>query len=181
MKIYTKTGDKGQTGLRGGTRVSKAHPRVDAYGDIDETNAHLGLALAFVKQRELQRELKKIQADLFEIGALLSSPSSPPKKIPKKSGTLLAQTTRLERSIDRMEKKLPALRAFILPGGSHPGALLHVCRTACRRAERKVLRLGKSAPRDVVIYLNRLSDFLFVAARWANKHARKTETPWRSR
>lgn len=176
MKIYTKTGDRGETGLRGGKRVAKNDAQVAAYGDVDETNAFLGSALALLPRRrafaKLRLDLEKIQAQLFESGAALSSPAGSPE-----SAAFPADAAGwLEAEIDRMTAELPELKHFILPGGSPAGAHLHLARTVCRRAERAVVGLG-SYP-SVVVFLNRLSDFLFVAARWANMRLRGGETRW---
>ncbi|MBI3297972.1 MAG: cob(I)yrinic acid a,c-diamide adenosyltransferase [Elusimicrobia bacterium] len=180
MKIYTKTGDKGQTGLRGGTRVSKADPRVAAYGEVDELNAVLGLAAGTLPRRrafaQLRLALEKVQGELFQVGAALSAPAGSPEEAAFKAGTEL----RLEAEIDRMSAALPPLANFILPGGVLPAAGLHQARAVCRRAERAVVGLGTGAPPAVVLYLNRLSDFLFVCARWANNRLRSPETRWKA-
>lgn len=178
MKIYTKTGDKGQTGLRGGARVSKADPRVGAYGEVDELNAVLGLAAGALPRRrafaQLRLDLERVQGELFSAGAALSSPPGSPEEAAFKAGTELW----LEAEIDRMSAVLPALANFILPGGAAPAAALHQARAVCRRAERAVVGLGTAEP--VVTYLNRLSDFLFVCARWMNNRLRSPETRWRA-
>jgi cob(I)alamin adenosyltransferase len=176
MKIYTKTGDRGETGLRGGKRVPKSDSQVAAYGDVDETNAAVGAALSLLPRRrafaKLRLDLEKVQAQLFEAGAALSSPAGSPE-----SAAFPADAPAwLEAEIDRLTAELPELRHFILPGGSAPGAQLHLARTVCRRAERAVVGLGSSP--TVVVYLNRLSDFLFVAARWVNARLRGGETLW---
>ena len=182
MKIYTKTGDRGDTGLFDGSRVSKASPRVEAYGDVDELNAALGLVLAFIREDEAIRTcLLEIQRDLFVIGAHLADPSA---RVEAKRGAKASLTdekiTQLERWIDDFEAQLPALRQFILPGGSKGGATLHLARTVCRRAERQTVALSQHVEVEplVITYLNRLSDFLFVAARLENSRRDREEIPW---
>ena len=180
MKIYTKTGDKGDTGLRGGKRLPKSDPRVSAYGDVDELNASLGLLPASLPRRrafsKLRLDLEKVQCQLFELGAALSSPAGTPEASAFKAGSELW----LEAEIDRMTADLPPLANFILPGGVPAGAVLHHARTVCRRAERATVALGAEAPPQAVVYLNRLSDFLFVCARWVNNRLRSPEARWRS-
>jgi len=178
MKIYTKTGDDGTTGLFGGGRVKKASLRVDAYGTVDEVNATLGLARATGLGTFIDGVLAQVQVDLFTLGAELACV---PGKEAKLSLPLLeeADAQRLERAIDEAETSLPPLQTFILPGGSHQAAALHLARTVCRRAERAVLAVDDATPRGVlVIYLNRLSDLLFVLARLANKDAGVSDVPW---
>lgn len=179
MKIYTKTGDDGTTGLRGNKRVPKDHPRVAAYGDVDELNSTIGAALAAAPKREALKRLKsslsRIQNELFHIGAVLSAPEGheDAKNFPTDLHTWM------EREIDRMQALLPPLKNFILPGGSPMGSLLHSARSVCRRAERSVIALGRSKiPAPLEIYLNRLSDYLFVAARRANSLLKKRESLW---
>jgi cob(I)alamin adenosyltransferase len=163
VKIYTKTGDRGETSLFGGARVPKHDPRIEAYGTIDELNSFLGLARAAWPSSPLDDLLARIQSDLFEIGAHLAAPGSD-----RFRGANPAHVTELEQSIDAMERELPPLRNFILPGGCAAAGHLHVARTVCRRAERLVVALRDDAS---IVYLNRLSDWLFVAARYANlKH-----------
>jgi len=179
MKIYTKTGDTGETSLFGKTRISKADPRVDAYGDIDELNACLGAARAAGVDAEITAMIEQLQKDLFAVGARLADPSS--RIAPRVEKVFLADAdvTRLERAIDRLEGELPPLRRFILPGGSPAGAQLHVARTVCRRAERRAIGLGAGAVDPIVItYLNRLSDLIFVMARVVNHRAGVPETEW---
>ncbi|MEB3299152.1 MAG: cob(I)yrinic acid a,c-diamide adenosyltransferase [Candidatus Sericytochromatia bacterium] len=169
MKIYTKTGDEGTTGLLGGLRVAKDHLRVEAYGTVDELNATLGAALAFVDLTAdpIGQEILGIQRVLFDVGAELATPSGGPKARWQLDEQEIAL---LESSIDRMEAGLPALANFILPGGSRAGALLHLARTVARRAERGVVRLNAQEEVDprLLRYLNRLSDWLFVASRHVN-------------
>ena len=191
MKIYTKTGDAGETSLFDNSRVSKADPRVDAYGEVDEVNACLGAALAAVRLRpagasagqgvddDIASVLTTVQKDLFAVGARLADPSSRIAERVTKAAVTAGQIELLERTIDRLETELPPLRRFILPGGSPAGALLHLARTVCRRAERRVVALGAdSVDPGVIVYLNRLSDLLFVMARAVNHRAGIPETEW---
>jgi cob(I)alamin adenosyltransferase len=180
MKIYTRGGDGGETSFFGGDRASKAHPRVAAYGDVDELNALLGLAHSHLDgQADLRRRIEAIQRTLFGIGGEVATPG---EKHREKLRDLVtdAQVEQLERSIDAMEEELTPLANFILPGGGAAGASLHVARTVCRRAERAVVGLGADTGirPEVVRYLNRLSDWLFVAARVANAREGKPETGW---
>ena len=181
MKIYTKTGDKGETGLFGGGRVSKSHPRVEAYGDIDELNAVIGLARSIEMMPRIDEVLAPVQRDLFSLGALLATPDR--DKVKQQLEKARIDDTRiseLERAIDDGESELEPLTAFILPGGTPKSAALHVARTVCRRAERKVISLGSEVdvPPVVIRYLNRLSDLLFVLARVANRRAGAPEVIW---
>ncbi len=179
MKIYTRTGDAGETGLFDGTRVSKADPRVDAYGAIDETNAWLGLARASGLDSELAGMLETIQRDLFAVGARLADPAQRIAERVTKAAVRPDAIAQMERWIDALEEGLPPLRRFILAGGSQAGAALHVARTVCRRAERRIVSLGADAVEpELLAYVNRLSDFLFVLARAANKRAGVTEIEW---
>ena len=181
MKIYTKTGDKGDTGLFGGGRVSKDDPRVEAYGDVDELNASLGMVRAVEMMPRIDEVIVPIQRDLFSIGALLATPD-----IQKMHDHLSkaqiddARIASLEKSIDDCDRELEPLKAFIVPGGTPKSAALHVSRTVCRRAERRVISLQKEheIPQIVVIYLNRLSDLLFTLARVANRRAGAGEVTW---
>ncbi len=180
-KLYTRTGDAGTTTLFGAGRVPKDHPRVEAYGSIDELNSVLGLAVSLLRRRRLVAALQDIQNELFNIGSELASESGPKAA----AGHLFldpeAKIAALERLIDEYDAKLPPLRTFILPSGDQAGAMLHLARAVCRRAERAAVRLSREEPVNpaVVTYLNRLSDLLFVLARYVNKAARKPETPWR--
>ncbi len=179
MKIYTKTGDSGETGLFGGPRVRKSDPRVEAYGEVDELNAAVGAARALVEDPEIDRELARIQEELFCVGAELATPHDAKARaaIPPVDG---AWTARLEGAMDGWDRELPPLSRFVLPGGTRTAAALHVARTVCRRAERHVVSLAAEvevAP-VVLAYLNRLSDFLFVAARVANHRAQREEPLW---
>jgi len=178
MKIYTKTGDKGETKLFDGTSVRKDDARVDAYGEVDELNACVGAAAAFLEDEEIRTLLADIQRDLFSIGAELADPRHRGSKTKSKLDP--ARVEILEETIDRFETELPPLRQFILAGGSPPGAMLHVARTVCRRAERRVVALSGQADVDsrAIVYLNRLSDFLFVLARLVNQRQGQQEIPW---
>jgi cob(I)alamin adenosyltransferase len=180
MKIYTRTGDAGGTALFGGTRVSKADPRVAAYGDVDELNACLGTVRA---QSELAGDitelLEQLQKDLFAIGARLADPATRIAERVTKVAVTDADIERLENWIDRFEVELPPLRRFILPGGNRGGALLHFSRTVCRRAERSIVALGaEQVDAHVLAYVNRLSDLLFVMARVVNHRAGQPEVEW---
>jgi cob(I)alamin adenosyltransferase len=179
VKIYTKTGDDGSTGLIG-ARVRKNDPRVGAYGEVDELNAFVGLAIAESAHGDLGALLAGVQKDLFAIGARLADPEAKVTSTREKAALLPARVLELEQAIDACEADLPPLRAFILPGGSRVGALLHAARTICRRAERSVVGLAERSPVEplVVTYLNRLSDLLFVLARRENQRGGKTETEW---
>ena len=174
MKIYTRTGDAGETSLIGGSRISKTNPRIDAYGTVDELNAFIGLARVTLEEPTLDGQLDRIQADLFEIGAELASVGDEKPF----SGVGHERITALELAIDTMDKELDPLRNFILPGGCQAAATLHVARTICRRAERKVIHLRNEVSVTTVVYLNRLSDLLFVAARWANQSQNIGDRPW---
>jgi cob(I)alamin adenosyltransferase len=182
-KLYTRSGDTGTTMLFGGGRMPKDHPRVEAYGTVDELNSTLGVALSFMPARgAIPKALGNVQNELFNIGSELASGTT--GKAAEKARLFIdadAKIASLERLIDEYDAKVPPLRTFILPSGSQAGALLHLCRTVCRRAEREVVRLAKDEPvnPDILSYLNRLSDLLFVLARYVNKAARKPETPWR--
>jgi cob(I)alamin adenosyltransferase len=182
MKIYTKTGDTGETALFGGARVSKASARVDAYGVIDELNSVLGLVRSEPFDEELDALLGQVQNQLFNLGAELAS--SPDSKVAL--GVPLVserEVQALEAAIDRAEGELPALKTFVLPGGSRASAYLHLARTVCRRAERKLVQLAeREAIRlEAVRYLNRLSDALFVFARLANQRLGVADVPWLGR
>lgn len=180
MKIYTRTGDDGTTGLLGSERVWKDHARIEAYGTVDELNSALGIAKAGGLGRPLDEMIERIQAELFCVGAALAdvSPSSRFQKL-----VTLGQAERLEREIDAFEAELEPLRNFILPGGALSAARLHLARNICRRAERLVVALSRqdsgTPPAPILAYLNRLSDWLFVAARYANKLAGISDIPWK--
>jgi cob(I)alamin adenosyltransferase len=179
VKIYTKRGDLGETSLLGGTRVPKDHLRVAAYGDVDETNAALGAVRAVAEPR-LARLLVAIQKQLLAIGALLADPTRRVAAKQAKSAPRVLDVRRLERAIDVREAAMPPLRSFVLPGGTPAATLLHQARTVCRRAERSVVTLAREADVDprIVVYLNRLSDLLFVLARFENHQAGVTEERW---
>jgi cob(I)alamin adenosyltransferase len=179
VKIYTRTGDGGDTGLFDGTRVSKADPRVSTYGDVDELNAWLGLVRAAGVDDEIRGMLEQIQRDLFALGARLADPARRIAERVTKAAVGSDDITRLEGWIDHLEAELPPLRRFILAGGSQPGASLHVARTVCRRAERAMVALGAGAfEPELLVYVNRLSDLLFVMARAVNRRAGVAETEW---
>jgi cob(I)alamin adenosyltransferase len=182
VKIYTKTGDSGETGLLGGARVSKASPRVAAYGDVDELNAWLGLVRSATGpeiDEQLAAMLERIQRQLFAIGARLADPTGAVANRVEKAAVAADDVRQLEVWIDTLEGGLPPLRRFILAGGAPAAASLHVARTVCRRAERGVVALGAAAVEaDVLVYLNRLSDLLFVMARAANHRSGATELEW---
>lgn len=182
MKIYTKTGDRGETGLFGGARVSKASARVDAYGTLDELNAHLGACRAHGLPAEVDEVLAAVQVDLFALGAELAT--TPGKEASLSIARLGdGDIARLEGAIDASEGALEPLRAFILPGGTAGASALHVARTVCRRAERGLVALGDAEPvrGEAVVYLNRLSDLLFSLARLTNLRAGVDDVPWAPR
>ena len=186
MKIYTKTGDKGTTSLFTGERVSKTSPFIEALGAVDEANSCLGLALSLLPKEEffqrIRGQLEIIQHALFDVGAALATPrrNCTPHKLKK---TLFEKdaTDILEKWLDEMDGSLPPLKKFILPGGHPAGAALHLARSIVRRAERDVLPLyeQQDVSQDVLIYLNRLSDYLFMAARFLNFHLKVSEMLWR--
>jgi len=179
MKIYTKTGDKGDTGLFGGARVSKASERVETYGEIDELNSVLGLVLTEPFDDELSALLTGVQSRLFDLGAeLATAPNSQVALGIPLIGD--EQVLALELAIDRAESELTPLKTFVLPGGSRAAAYLHLARTVCRRAERRMVALGESEEvrPEALRYLNRLSDALFVFARLANHRAAIADVPW---
>jgi len=181
MKIYTKTGDAGDTGLFGGGRVSKNHPRVEAYGDVDELNAAIGMARAAGPMPRIDEVLVPIQRDLFAIGALLATPDREKMRQHLEKARVDEQrVAELEHAIDACDAELEPLRSFVLPGGSPKAAILHLARTICRRAERRVVELQADTdiPPLTVIYLNRLSDLLFTLARLANARAGTGEVTW---
>jgi cob(I)alamin adenosyltransferase len=181
LKIYTKTGDDGQTGLFGGGRVEKDHPRVDAYGEVDELNAVIGMARAVEMMPRIDEVLVPIQRDLFSIGALLATPDHDKMREQLRKARIDDdRIAELERAIDACEHELEPLKSFILPGGTPKSAALHVARTVCRRAERRVVALRREVelPELVIIYLNRLSDLLFMLSRVANRRAGAGEVTW---
>lgn len=179
FRIYTRTGDKGQTGLFGGGRVRKDDPRVEAYGEVDELNACLGVAASAIEDAGIRGWIEAIQDELFVLGSELATPE--PEKVKKQVEPLgEAQIQAMERIIDEVDPEVPPLRQFVLPGG-HPGAAhLHVARTVCRRVERTLIGLGDHVPvrPELVAYLNRLSDLLFMLARLQNHRSGTTEPVW---
>jgi cob(I)alamin adenosyltransferase len=178
MKIYTRTGDRGETSLFGGARVAKNDPRIEAYGTIDELNSFLGVARAAWAESPIDGELARVQSDLFDAGAHLASPGT--SRFP---GIGNERIEALEHGIDAMEAELAPLKNFILPGGTLAAAHLHVARSVCRRAERLVVALHDDTPptESTIAFLNRLSDYLFVAARFANVRNGVPDVPWTSR
>jgi cob(I)alamin adenosyltransferase len=181
MKIYTKTGDTGTTGLFGGGRVPKSHYRVEAYGTVDELNAYIGMVRDQTTDAQRKSLLIDIQNHLFSIGAQLATPTEDGKaKIPKLSEEDILQ---LENEIDRMEESLPAMKHFILPGGHVSVSFCHIARCVCRRAERLTVALDQKEPVDplVIKYLNRLSDYLFVLSRKMSQEVEAEEIPWKPR
>lgn len=194
VKIYTKTGDKGETSLYGGKRVSKADLRVEAYGAIDELSSAIGVVLAEMQKAKIKmrnymvkikNELERMPHDLYEIAALLATPHDTQvakgqvihKKLPQH---LQERTKEIEQYIDALTEKLPPLHAFILPGGGRVGSLLHQARTICRRAERRIVALARKddIPSEILIYMNRLSDLLFMVARFVNHKEKHKEILW---
>jgi cob(I)alamin adenosyltransferase len=180
MKIYTKTGDKGETSLFGGDRVSKDDLRIQSYGTVDELNSLLGVVLSELKTEELRPVIIKIQNDLFTLGSDLATPVEKGNKgfvIPRIDEKFVLY---LEEFIDKYDRQLPELKNFILPGGLKSAALLHVARSVCRRAERETVTLSKNVEIGVqiIVYLNRLSDFLFVLARFENHRNGSQELNW---
>lgn len=188
MKIYTKTGDQGKTGLIGGTRVWKNSPRIEAYGTVDELNSVLGIIQGLIVEGEIPPEAKtkltslvaKIQNDLFTVGTQLAQSSASPKDLPT---VTVKEVRELEEVIDELEKELPPLRQFILPGGHTLSGMIHLARSVCRRAERRSVELLKKklTPPILVTYLNRLSDTLFVLARWTHHQLHVKEIPWQKK
>jgi len=176
MKIYTRTGDAGETSLFGGVRVSKDDRRIEAYGTIDELSSCIGVARAAWASSPIDAELARVQNDLFDIGAQLAAPNSD-----RFRGADPARIEQMEHAIDAMERELEPLSNFVLPGGSAPASHLHVARTVCRRAERRVISLRDDTVNTTIVYLNRLSDYLFVAARYANVKHGVPDVPWRTR
>lgn len=180
MKIYTKTGDDGTTGLLGPGRLAKDHARIEAYGTVDELNAALGLARALGPDQATDLLLGRLQDDLFALGAALADPD-PDGRFHNAITT--DHITRLEEAIDALQAELPLLHQFILPTGAPAAAQIHLARTICRRAERAVVRLthtpGEHVPESLLVYLNRLSDLLFVIGRVANQRAGVADVPWR--
>ena len=182
MKIYTRTGDGGETGLFGGRRVPKDDLRVEAYGTIDELNACIGWAASLCGGLTILEDLRSIQSVLMDAGSDLATPPDAAEAVRSKSASVAPEApVKLEALIDRLEAELDPLTHFLLPGGCPEAAALHVCRTVCRRAERRVVALGRETHMNpaVLVFLNRLSDALFVMARWVNARRGAEETPWR--
>ncbi len=179
MKIYTKTGDKGKTSLYGGTRVSKSNLQIEAYGTVDELNSFIGLALSDITQVDIKKFLLTLQADLLSIGSYLAG-------YQQGKLNLELRVSEIEKVIDEIDSKLPPLKNFILPGGGKLGASLHVARSISRRAERAVIRYFESETKPsvnkekIIMYLNRVSDFLFMLARFANKEEEYNENIWKA-
>lgn len=182
-QIYTRTGDAGTTALFGGGRVPKDHPRVEAYGQVDELNSTIGVAISFMSDERLSAFLTSVQNELFNVGAELASESGGEKaaSFARMFTDAEVKIAALEELMDELDAALPPLQTFVLPSGSRAGALLHLCRTVCRRAERAVITLshGEQVNPELQRYLNRLSDLLFVMARYVNQADGQPETPWR--
>ncbi len=178
MKIYTRTGDKGETGLIGGKRVAKDDARIEATGQVDELSSVIGIVIAFSDDMELREALTKIQRTLFVVGADLATPAGEKIAIPRLSPSKVSE---LEALIDKADAELPKIQSFVLPGGSKTASLMHLARTICRKAERTVITLNRydKVNEAVPIYLNRLSDLLFVLARSINYKKKIPETLWR--
>lgn len=176
-RIYTRTGDEGETGLFGGGRVPKTHRRVAAYGTVDELNAVLGWAVARLEDDDVAGRLTTVQGDLFALGAHLATPPDARSRdhLPPLPEDRVAE---MEEWIDAADEELEPLKSFVLPGGAEAGAALHLARTVCRRAERGVVALGDEVDGVITVYLNRLSDLLFTLARLSNHRAGTPETPW---
>lgn len=177
--VYTRTGDCGTTSLVGGTRVSKTHIRLEAYGTVDELNAQLGLLATYLTDGRDRQFVRQVQDSLFVIGSHLATDR---EKTGLNEASILApeQVAAMEREIDRLDGTLPPLRAFVIPGGCRGAAVCHVCRTVCRRAERRILALAEQADiaPELLAYVNRLSDYLFVLSRKMNRDAEKEEIFW---
>ena len=181
MKVYTKTGDKGQTSLVGGKRGSKCCERLESYGTVDELNSHIGVLITYCSDRQDIDFLTGVQANLFVVGGYLATDNS--EKVVRQGNIVTDEmNSAVEKEIDRVQELLPPLRLFILPGGSRAAAFAHVCRTVCRRAERMILRLvetGAEVDDNVTAYVNRLSDYFFVLSRKLNQDNNVEDTVWR--
>lgn len=177
MKIYTKKGDAGETSLFGGVKTKKSNVRINAYGTVDELNSTIGMVLSYSLTKKGRTILSGVQNDLFVVGATLATPDPEKSRIAQVDDT---DTKRLEKWIDSLEEDLSPLKSFILPGGGGAGSTLHFARTVCRRAERETVQLSEQEeiPADAIVYLNRLSDLLFVLARYENRQQGEKETPW---
>ncbi len=177
--LYTRTGDAGTTSLVGGTRVPKTHCRLEAYGTVDELNAHLGLLSTYLADEHDRSFVQQVQHRLFAIGSCLATDTS---RTPLRQASIVSadQVAALEQEIDSIDSRLPQLSAFVLPGGSRSAALCHLCRTVCRRAERRILSLSEQAavPPELLSYVNRLSDYLFALSRKLNQDEKKEEIFW---
>ena len=182
MKIYTKTGDKGDTGLIDGSRISKSDLRIIAYGEVDEANSHIGLIISNIEKNSIFDDVKKIlldvQQDLFVLGAELANPNT------LKDDNMLVKremTSTIEKYIDNIDSELAPISNFILPGGSIESSLLHICRTVVRRAETSAVALAKEQKinQEILTYLNRISDLFFVLARVTNKRQKRNDIPWK--
>ncbi|OGY83726.1 MAG: ATP:cob(I)alamin adenosyltransferase [Candidatus Kerfeldbacteria bacterium RIFCSPHIGHO2_12_FULL_48_17] len=176
-KIYTKTGDQGETGLFGNQRVRKNHPRLVAYGEVDELNSFIGFLISRINDDGINKKLMAVQENLFIIGAELATPKDSPLHTPHIQPHHV-QT--LEQEIDAWQHDLPPLAHFILPGGDRSAAVAHICRTICRRAERSIISVDQQEEIDpeILKYMNRLSDWFFILARILNKHYNQTEHTW---
>ena len=176
MKIYTKTGDAGETGLFGGPRVPKDHARIEAFGTVDELNSHLGLVRTMPAAASFDLLLRRIQCELFDLGAQLATPNA------EKARITVGHVEAIETQIDHFDNQLPPLKYFILPTGTLVASTLHIARTVCRRAERRVVTLAHqpatTVPNHAIAYLNRLGDLLFVLARFANQQEAVADDPW---
>lgn len=181
MKIYTKTGDKGETSLFGGERVQKNNQRINAYGTIDELNAFIGFAITEIKSSEIKEVLLDLQNKLFTVGSDLATPDTEKNKKLGISRTQQEFIDKAESDIDKFNGQLEELRNFILPGGSKGSAILHICRTICRRAEREVVALKNSEKvnENIIVFLNRISDLFFVLSRYENKVSNQPDTIWK--
>lgn len=177
MKIYTKKGDAGETSLFGGNKTKKSNVRISAYGTVDELNSTIGMVLSYSLSDLGIEILEQVQNDLFVVGATLATPDPEKSRIDQVGDS---EIKGLETWIDKLEEDLPQLKSFILPGGGGAGSTLHFARTVCRRAERETVQLSESEeiPADAIIYMNRLSDLLFVLARYENRQQGEKETPW---
>ena len=178
--IYTKTGDKGMTSLVGGIRVSKTHERLEAYGTIDELNSHIGLLMSLTDDSKLKEWLTEVQCNLFTVGSYLATDTTQ-TELRQQSVVTTEMVEAMEKAIDETDASLPPLRLFVLPAGTQAASQCHVCRTVCRRAERRILALAANTEVDenVIAYVNRLSDYLFVLARKLNVDAGQDEIIWK--